>query len=173
MEFYFNYHIKRDPYHSVEVNQRVNAEGFTVLEAPQETLRFRDGFDLTDHGTNLSGALDHANYCIWCHHQEKDSCSKGLKDRKTKEYRKDVWGYQQVGCPLEQKISEMHFLKSQGYTIAALAVITVDNPLCAATGHRICNDCMKACIFPEATACGYASSGDTCFTRCSLLTMGV
>ena len=23
------------------------------------------------------------NYCIWCHSQGKDSCSKGLKDRKT------------------------------------------------------------------------------------------
>ncbi len=26
-------------------------------------------------------------------------------------------------------------------------MIAVDNPLCAATGHRICNDCMKSCIY--------------------------
>ncbi|MGE5270647.1 MAG: FAD-dependent oxidoreductase, partial [Thiohalocapsa sp.] len=26
-------------------------------------------------------------------------------------------------------------------------IVAVDNPLCAATGHRICNDCMKACIY--------------------------
>jgi NADPH-dependent glutamate synthase beta subunit-like oxidoreductase len=28
-------------------------------------------------------------------------------------------------------------------------MITVDNPMAAATGHRICNDCMKACIYQK------------------------
>src|SRR5579862_2377213 len=46
-----------------------------------EHLRQRDGFALTDHGTDLTGALDQANYCIWCHEQGKDSCSKGLKEK--------------------------------------------------------------------------------------------
>src|SRR5690606_35087866 len=36
-----------------------------------------------------------------------------------------------------------------GELIGALAVVTVDNPLCPGTGHRICNDCMKACIFQK------------------------
>ena len=30
-------------------------------------LRQRAGFALTDPGTDLVGALDEANYCIWCH----------------------------------------------------------------------------------------------------------
>ena len=30
---------------------------------------------------DLAGALDEANYCIWCHEQGKDSCSKGLKEK--------------------------------------------------------------------------------------------
>jgi hypothetical protein len=30
------------------------------------------------------------NYCIWCHTQGKDSCSKGLKDRKTGAFQKTV-----------------------------------------------------------------------------------
>lgn len=25
----------------------------------------------------------------------------------------------------------------------------IDNPLCPATGHRICNDCMKSCIYQK------------------------
>ncbi|HSD96443.1 MAG TPA: FAD-dependent oxidoreductase, partial [Sulfuricaulis sp.] len=54
-----------------------------------------------------------------------------------------------TGCPLDEKISEMHSLKKSGCTIGALAMITVDNPMCAATGHRICNDCMKACIYQK------------------------
>ena len=28
-------------------------------------------------------------------------------------------------------------------------IIAVDNPMCPGTGHRICNDCMKACIFQK------------------------
>ena len=34
-------------------------------------------------------------------------------------------------------------------TVAALAMICIDNPMVAATGHRICNDCMKSCIYQK------------------------
>jgi NADPH-dependent glutamate synthase beta subunit-like oxidoreductase/NAD(P)H-flavin reductase len=54
-----------------------------------------------------------------------------------------------AGCPLDEKISEFHKAKTEGLAIGALAIIAVDNPLCAATGHRICNDCMKACIYQK------------------------
>ncbi|HUA78311.1 MAG TPA: FAD-dependent oxidoreductase, partial [Acetobacteraceae bacterium] len=33
--------------------------------------------------------------------------------------------------------------------LGAFAAIIVDNPMLAATGHRICNDCMKACIYQK------------------------
>jgi NADPH-dependent glutamate synthase beta subunit-like oxidoreductase/NAD(P)H-flavin reductase len=94
------------------------------------------GFNHRDHSNSLGKAYAMAKYCIYCHKQKKDSCSKGLEPEKT-------------GCPLKQKISEMNLLKSQGLSIAALSVIVIDNPLVAATGHRICNDCMKACIFQK------------------------
>jgi len=113
-------------------------------------LRQRDGFALTDPGTDLAGALDQANYCIWCHEQGKDSCSKGLKDKApSREFRKTVFRVTLAGCPLEEKISEFHLVKSRGQPLAALAIICVDNPMVAATGHRICNDCMKACIYQK------------------------
>ncbi|MCB1826843.1 MAG: FAD-dependent oxidoreductase, partial [Coxiellaceae bacterium] len=41
------------------------------------------------------------------------------------------------------------WLKGQGFSIAALATVMIDNPMCPATGHRICNDCMKACIYQK------------------------
>ena len=115
-----------------------------------EHLRQRDGFALTDKGTDLVGALDQANYCIWCHEQGKDSCSKGLKEKAPAVgFRKSPFGVPLAGCPLEEKISEFHLIKTRGEPIAALAVICVDNPMVAATGHRICNDCMKACIYQK------------------------
>ncbi len=115
-----------------------------------EHLRHRDGFALTDHGTDLTGALDQANYCIWCHEQGKDSCSRGLKEKSPSvDYRKTQFGVPLAGCPLEEKISEFHLVKARGQPIGALAVICVDNPMVAATGHRICNDCMKSCIYQK------------------------
>ncbi|HJT88202.1 MAG TPA: FAD-dependent oxidoreductase, partial [Bryobacteraceae bacterium] len=103
---------------------------------------------LTDPGTDELGALDQANYCIKCHNQGKDSCSTGLKE-KTGEFKKTVFGVTLAGCPLEEKISEMNTLKLAGNTLGALATVIIDNPMCAGTGHRICNDCMKACIFQK------------------------
>ncbi len=116
--------------------------------SPQERLRRRDGFSLTDQGAALDQALDHAHYCIFCHNQGKDSCSRGLKERDDT-FRDNAFGEKLTGCPLEEKISEMNALKSQGYAIGALAVAVVDNPMLAGTGHRICNDCMKSCIYQK------------------------
>lgn len=111
-------------------------------------LRERNGFSLTDNDKSPLKALDHANYCIHCHHQGKDSCSKGLKE-KDGSYKVNELNIKLPGCPLEEKISEMNELKTQGSVIGALAVVTIDNPLCAGTGHRICNDCMKSCIYQK------------------------
>ena len=117
-------------------------------------LRRREGFSLTDQGTDLVGALDEANYCIWCHEQGKDSCSKGLKVKpkspdEPKSFKKSQFGVLLAGCPLEERISEFHKLKTEGVAIGSLAMIVLDNPMCAGTGHRICNDCMKSCIYQK------------------------
>ncbi|HEY8872241.1 MAG TPA: FAD-dependent oxidoreductase, partial [Stellaceae bacterium] len=100
----------------------------------------------TDPGTDLAGAQDEANYCIWCHNQQKDSCRSGLHD-KDGGFRKSTFGVTLAGCPLDEKISEMNLAVARGNSVGALAIVAVDNPLCAATGHRICNDCMKSCIY--------------------------
>jgi NADPH-dependent glutamate synthase beta subunit-like oxidoreductase/NAD(P)H-flavin reductase len=138
---------KVDPYHLVPVETEV-VDGVTLLKLPRALRRARDGFALTDPGTDLTGALDHANYCIWCHNQGKDSCSKGLKE-KSGEFKKSPFGVVLAGCPLDEKISEMNLVEAGGHSIGALAIVCVDNPMCAATGHRICNDCMKACIYQK------------------------
>jgi NADPH-dependent glutamate synthase beta subunit-like oxidoreductase/NAD(P)H-flavin reductase len=134
-----------DMQHLVPV-ETVERDGVTMLRLPEDEWRHREGFALTDRGTDLTGALDQANYCIWCHNQGKDSCAKGLKE-KDGAFKKSVFGVTLAGCPLEEKISEMNLVRSRGHGLGALAIITIDNPICAATGHRICNDCMKACIY--------------------------
>ncbi|HTI88132.1 MAG TPA: FAD-dependent oxidoreductase [Alphaproteobacteria bacterium] len=144
----FHIPAKLDPIHLVHV-EKTNRDGVTMLGLPAEKQRRREGFALTDERMDMVGALDHAHYCIVCHNQGKDSCSKGLKDKKTGAYQKSALGVSLPGCPLDERISEMNSLKSEGHAIAALAAVTIDNPMAAATGHRICNDCMKACIYQK------------------------
>ncbi|MBV9085722.1 MAG: FAD-dependent oxidoreductase [Acidobacteriaceae bacterium] len=138
---------KLDFYHLVPVESRVT-DTLVQLQLSNGHLRHREGFQLTDTGTDLTGALDQAHYCIKCHNQGKDSCSTGLKE-KNGAFKSSVFGVPLAGCPLDEKISEMNALKGNGNPIAALAAVAIDNPMTAATGHRICNDCMKSCIFQK------------------------
>jgi NADPH-dependent glutamate synthase beta subunit-like oxidoreductase/NAD(P)H-flavin reductase len=138
---------KLDPLRLIPVESEV-VNGMSMLKLPSQHCRARDGFALTDQGTDLTGALDEANYCIWCHHQGKDSCSQGLKE-KSGAFKRSAFGAPLAGCPLDEKISEMNEVAVAGHMVGALAIVALDNPMCAATGHRICNDCMKACIFQK------------------------
>jgi NADPH-dependent glutamate synthase beta subunit-like oxidoreductase/NAD(P)H-flavin reductase len=138
---------KLDYEHLVPLDSLV-AHRTNMVQAPEEELRYRDGFGLTDPGMDSLRAMNEAHYCIKCHNQGKDSCSTGLRE-KDSAFKKSPFGVTLAGCPLEEKISEMHVAMNEGNPIAALGIVTVDNPLVAGTGHRICNDCMKACIYQK------------------------
>jgi len=131
----------------VEFDRRKNA-GVETLEAPPERRRRREGFALTDRRFNQRQVLFEVDHCIYCHERDTDSCSKGMR-HKEGGYRQNPLGVALHGCPLEEKISEAHVLKRDGDNLGALAVIMVDNPMVPGTGHRICNDCMKGCIYQK------------------------
>ncbi len=144
---------KVEPYELLAHARSDEQAGVRVFTIDPAHIRRREGFALTDAGTDLRGALDETNYCIWCHNQGKDSCSKGLKEKPGPDarpaFKKTVFGVPLAGCPLEERISEFQLVKARGHALAALAIIAIDNPMVAATGHRICNDCMKACIYQK------------------------
>jgi len=149
-----------------------------LVKKPDEIIN-REGFDLTDKGFELNRSLAETHYCIFCHKQEKDSCRSGFTQPsslaqsaedlvklelkltgssalRTKDdglvgrsFKKDSLGVELHGCPLDEKISEMNLLKSEGLSIAALSVAVIDNAMIVGTGHRICNDCMKSCIYQK------------------------
>ena len=128
-----------------------------AVYGPEAKLRRRDGFKLTDARMRPREVLSEIHYCVLCHERDKDSCSKGLyepagKDAPASRERKvsvNPLGIALDGCPLGEKISEMHMLRKAGDAIGALALVTIDNPMCPGTGHRICNDCMKSCIYQK------------------------
>ncbi len=122
------------------------------LEGPLETRRARDGFALTDPRMSEREAQSEIHYCVYCHKTDGDFCSKGFPVKKgnpEQGLKINPVGETLTGCPLEEKISEMHVLKREGFAIASLATVMIDNPMCPVTGHRICNDCMKACIYQK------------------------
>lgn len=131
-----------------------------TVPLPEDTLnrlqtpnpRQRMGFSLTDYRLSARAVQDEIHYCVYCHEHAGDFCAKGFpqkKDQPALGFKTDAFGNFLTGCPLEEKISEMHWLKREGYPIAALAVLMIDNPMCPVTGHRICNDCMKSCIYQK------------------------
>jgi len=130
----------------VEIADRGN---HSALLGPHHHRRRRDGFKLTDTRMNGRETLYEVDHCIYCHDHDNDCCAKGMKNKKDGSFRSNPLGVPLTGCPLEEKISEMHLVKRQGDNIGALALIVIDNPMCPGTGHRICNDCMKACIYQK------------------------
>ncbi len=130
---------------SFEANSRQAYRALTIAEANR---RRRDGFALTDRRFHERQVLFEVDHCIYCHDRDRDSCSKGMR-KKDGTLRENPLGVTLTGCPLEEKISEAHLLKRGGDDIGALALITIDNPMVPGTGHRICNDCMKGCIYQK------------------------
>ena len=139
---------KRDLDNLVE-HDTVDRGEFTTWMGDLEQRRRRDGFKLTDPRLNQRQVLSEVNHCIYCHERDTDSCSKGMRNKKTNTFKVDGLGVTTIGCPLDEKISEMHLVKRNGDNIGALAIIIIDNPMCPGTGHRICNECMKGCIYQK------------------------
>lgn len=128
-----------------------SADALRVQSDPTR-FRRRDGFALTDARMNARAVQSEVHYCKYCHDHEGDFCSIGFPEKKGQPdlgLKHDPLNNTLTGCPLEEKISEMHLLKRDGHALAALAVAMVDNPMVPATGHRICNDCMKGCIYQK------------------------
>lgn len=119
-----------------------------IVRGHDHDMRRRVGFKLTDDRGTMRDALYEIDYCMICHERDKDACSTGAFE-KDGSVKRNPLGIKTDGCPLDEKISEMHLLKKQGDPIGSLALVTIDNPMCAGTGHRICNDCMKGCIFQK------------------------
>ena len=135
-----------DAEHLVHVERPGRVGG--AVTGPTARLRRRDGFGLTDPRFTTREVLSEIHYCVLCHERDKDTCSKGIRD-KSGQLTENALGIKLPGCPLDEKISEMHTARKRGDAIGALAIVTVDNPMCPGTGHRICNDCMKACIYQK------------------------
>ena len=139
--------------HSLNYEHLVQIERYDAslperMRGLDQNLRRRDGFRLTDARASRREVLDEVNYCLYCHERDKDSCSKGLHERDGS-LKRNPLGIVLEGCPLDEKISEMHVLQRDGDSLGALALVMIDNPMCPGTGHRICNDCMKSCIFQK------------------------
>ncbi|HZS38227.1 MAG TPA: pyridine nucleotide-disulfide oxidoreductase, partial [Polyangia bacterium] len=137
-----------DALHLVEL-RRPSEKMPEEVVGPPEHRRARDGFKLTDRRMSPSEILAEVDYCLYCHDRAKDSCSTGLHDPKTGAVKPNALGVELNGCPLDERISEMHLLKRRGDSVGALALVCIDNPMLPGTGHRICNDCMKSCIYQK------------------------
>lgn len=146
------------------------------MEVALSDQRHRDGFDLTDPRMTARESGVEAHYCVDCHEQVGDFCQTGFPVKKKDPslgFKKNPLGELLTGCPVEERISEMHVLYKRGRIIAALAMAMRDNPLCALTGHRICNECMKSCIYQKQTPVNIPQIESSLLTQVLHLPWGV
>ncbi len=144
----FKFPARLDPENLVATEES-SFQGIPV-KVGSAPLRPRDGFALTDERMTRKEIASEIEYCKYCHDHDGDFCSTGFPLKKQEPelgFREGLLGDKLVGCPLEEKISEMQRLEKDGLSIGALAMMMVENPMAPATGHRICNDCMKSCIY--------------------------
>ena len=114
----FRFPENLEPWNLVPV-ERVNALVPEQMIGPDRTLRRRDGFKLTDARARNREVLSEIHYCVLCHERDKDSCSKGYKEPAAKgntdvpaKIAVNALGIELNGCPLDEKISEMHTLRN-------------------------------------------------------------
>ncbi|MGE0858891.1 MAG: FAD-dependent oxidoreductase [Gammaproteobacteria bacterium] len=144
----FKQPAKTDVQHLVH-HPEVDQGGYKAWVAEDAHRRRRDGFHLTDPRYGRRRVMYEVDHCIYCHDRDNDTCSKGMPNKKDGGFKTNALGVAVTGCPLGEKISEMHVVKRGGDNIGALALVVIDNPMCPGTGHRICNDCMKGCIYQK------------------------
>src|SRR4029077_13796822 len=81
-----------------------------LFVGPEEERRQRGDFKLTDKRGRAREVEQEIDYCLYCHERDKHSCSKGLRE-KDGALKKNPLGVELRGCPLGEKISEMHVMR--------------------------------------------------------------
>ena len=96
-------------HHNLVQLRRADPSSPSSSSAPTTSAAHRDGFELTDRRMERRAtSSSEVDYCLYCHDRDKDSCSKGLRDNKTGAIKPNPLGVALDGCPLDEKISEMH-----------------------------------------------------------------
>ena len=79
--------------------ERPNPDLPELACGPEHTQRRRDGFELTDRRYDRKQVLGEVDYCILCHDRDRDSCTKGVRD-KSDAIARNPLGIKLAGCPL-------------------------------------------------------------------------
>ena len=117
---------------------------------PAAGRRRRDGFKLTDPRMTPREVLSEMHYCVLCHERDKDSCSKGSSTTRTATMAEEPARHRARRLPARREDLRDARAAARAATPSARSRWScVDNPMCPGTGHRICNDCMKSCIYQK------------------------
>jgi NADPH-dependent glutamate synthase beta subunit-like oxidoreductase/NAD(P)H-flavin reductase len=150
-EDYYSFYKDYDLFKKVKKHDFLNQapyilkDGIKINADEQKEIK-RENFSYYKD-SQLKDAIHNSHYCAKCHGRGKDSCRIG--DKKEDNFTKNPLGVSLEGCPLGMHVSHAHILNESNNLIAALAVMTINNPILAGTGHNICFDCVHSCIFQK------------------------
>ena len=137
-------------WHLVEVAASRSAAAGGAGRPGLARCRRRDGFTLTDARMNAARGAQRDSLLRALPRARQGLVLEGPARQGRQRSPSTRSASRSTGCPLDEKISEMHALRKRGDADRrARASSSLDNPMCPGTGHRICNDCMKACIYQK------------------------
>ena len=127
----------------------VERDGVTMLRLPEHDWRERDGFALTDAGMNDRQALEPDRLLHLLPRPRQGlvlaracATTRRARSRRTRSASRST-------AARSTRRSARCTDARDGDALGALALVCIDNPMLPGTGHRICNDCMKACVFQK------------------------
>ena len=138
-----------DYWHLVDVRASRRRSCPRRWSGPDWRLRRRDGFGLTDARMTPREVLSEIHYCVLCHERDKDSCSKGLHDKDGSDRRQPARHRARRLSARREDLRDARAAEGRRCRSARSRSSSLDNPMCPGTGHRICNDCMKSCIYQK------------------------
>ena len=117
---------------------------------PADRRRRRDGFAPDRSADDGREVLGETHYCLLLPRAREGLLLQGLLRREDRGVAEEPARHRAQGLPARREdLRDARAAARKATPIGALALVCIDNPMCPGTGHRICNDCMKGCIFQK------------------------
>ena len=107
------------------------------------------GFKLTDQRYSTREVLSEIHYCVLCHERDKDTLLEGHSRQGRRGHDQRARHRARRLSARREDLRDARAAQARRRASARWRSSTIDNPMCPGTGHRICNDCMKACIYQK------------------------
>ena len=120
-----------------------------LFVGPEDEPRERGSFTLTDRRMGPRDVEQEIDYCLSATSATRTRAPRACATRRRGTSRRTRSASRSRAARSRRRSARCTSCVATATPLGALALVCIDNPMCPGTGHRICNDCMKACVFQK------------------------